>query len=192
MVTGEPAGADLVARACRGDEDAIADLYRLHQPALERYLRARALGRARSEVDDLAQQAWLDALRNVRRFKGDDAAWRPWLFTIARRRLIDLLRRQQRRPEELSDAGEVTSAEMASSAADEAEALESGLAAARRIAELLPPDQADVVLLRVVAGLDVEQVAAVIGKRPGNVRVLQHRGLQRLAERFDGGPDDEM
>jgi RNA polymerase sigma-70 factor (ECF subfamily) len=45
----------------------------------------------------------------------------------------------------------------------------------------LPPDQAEVVLLRVVAGLSVEAVAAVTGKRTGTVRVTAHRGLRKLA-----------
>lgn len=52
--------------------------------------------------------------------------------------------------------------------------------AARRIVALLPADQADVILLRVVAGLSVEAVASIVGKRPGTVRVLQSRGLKRL------------
>ena len=46
----------------------------------------------------------------------------------------------------------------------------------------LPPDQAEVVLLRVVAGLGVDEVAEIMGKRPGTVRVLQHRALRRLAQ----------
>ena len=45
----------------------------------------------------------------------------------------------------------------------------------------LPPDQADVVLLRVLGGFDAAEVAAIMGKRPGTVRVLQHRALTRLA-----------
>ena len=49
----------------------------------------------------------------------------------------------------------------------------------------LPVDQAEVLLLRVVADLDVATVAAILGKRPGAVRVLAHRGLRRLAERLD-------
>jgi RNA polymerase sigma-70 factor (ECF subfamily) len=57
-------------------------------------------------------------------------------------------------------------------------------AAARAIAHVLSPDQADVVLLRVLAGLDVEQVAEILGKRPGTVRVLQHKVLRRLAGTF--------
>lgn len=59
-------------------------------------------------------------------------------------------------------------------------AASSGDAAAQRIAKLLPADQADVILLRVVAGLSVDEVAAIVGKRPGTVRVLQSRGLKRL------------
>jgi RNA polymerase sigma-70 factor, ECF subfamily len=55
----------------------------------------------------------------------------------------------------------------------------------------LPHDQAEVVLLRVVAGLGVEQVARLLGKRPGAVRVLAHRGLRRLAERLNLGPDQQ-
>jgi RNA polymerase sigma-70 factor, ECF subfamily len=57
--------------------------------------------------------------------------------------------------------------------------------AIRRITALLPPDQAEIVLLRVVAGLSVDDVAGITGRRPGTVRVLQHRALRRLAERLE-------
>ncbi len=50
-----------------------------------------------------------------------------------------------------------------------------------RVVATLTHDQAEVVLLRVVGGLQVSQVAAMMGKRPGTVRVLQHRGLRRLS-----------
>jgi RNA polymerase sigma-70 factor (ECF subfamily) len=54
--------------------------------------------------------------------------------------------------------------------------------AALELIARLPPGQAEVVTLRAVAGLSVEQVAEIVGKRPGAVRVLAHRGLRRLAE----------
>jgi RNA polymerase sigma-70 factor (ECF subfamily) len=50
----------------------------------------------------------------------------------------------------------------------------------------LPADQAEAIVLRVVAGLEVQRVAEIMGKRPGTVRVLTHRGLRRLAERLGG------
>ncbi len=59
--------------------------------------------------------------------------------------------------------------------------------AALDLVATLPPDQAEAIILRVVAGLDVSQVAELMGKRPGTVRVLTHRGLRRLAERLGAG-----
>jgi RNA polymerase sigma-70 factor, ECF subfamily len=56
--------------------------------------------------------------------------------------------------------------------------------AALAVIATLPADQAEAVVLRVVAGLDVDRVAAIMDKRPGTVRVLTHRGLRRLAERL--------
>jgi RNA polymerase sigma-70 factor (ECF subfamily) len=58
-------------------------------------------------------------------------------------------------------------------------------AALALVAEL-PPDQAEVVALRVLGGLEVAEVARIVGKRPGAVRVLAHRGLRRLAKQVEG------
>lgn len=53
--------------------------------------------------------------------------------------------------------------------------------AVEQINSILTPDQAEVVLLRVIGGLDVDQVADVLGKKAGTIRVLCHRGLRKLA-----------
>jgi RNA polymerase sigma-70 factor, ECF subfamily len=58
-------------------------------------------------------------------------------------------------------------------------------AALALVAEL-PADQAEVVALRVLGGLAVVEVARILGKRPGTVRVLAHCGLRRLAQRVEG------
>ena len=63
--------------------------------------------------------------------------------------------------------------------------------AALRVIRKLAPDQAEVILLRVVAGLDMARVAQILGKRPGAIRVLQHRGLRRLAQLLDADRRDE-
>ena len=51
----------------------------------------------------------------------------------------------------------------------------------------LPKDYAEVILLRVVAELEVTDVAKIVGKEPGNVRVLTHRGLKQLSAMLEGG-----
>ena len=60
-------------------------------------------------------------------------------------------------------------------------------AAVALVRSCLQREQAEVILLRVLGGLEVDEVAAIVRKRPGNVRVLQHRGLRRLAERITEG-----
>jgi RNA polymerase sigma-70 factor (ECF subfamily) len=168
--------ATLVA-AQAGAEWAVAALYRAHNPRVLRYLRAQEP----RDHADIAADTWLDAARNLGTFTGTEDAFAGWIFTIARRRLTDHRRARRRRP--VDPAPDGTFAGLASPSA-EAIALTGSLGddEARRIVELLPPDQAEVVLLRVVAGLDVEAVARLTGRRPGTVRVVQHRALQRLAK----------
>jgi RNA polymerase sigma-70 factor (ECF subfamily) len=155
---------------------ALTALYRDLHPPILRYLRAMEP----AEADDLAADTWVNIVRGLRRFRGDETAFRAWAFTIARRRLVDLRRTRTRRrtapasPEMIAALG--TTGDVEREAMD---ALETQSALAR-IASL-PPDQAEVVLLRVVAGLPTEQVAAITGKRPGAIRALQHRALRRLA-----------
>jgi RNA polymerase sigma-70 factor (ECF subfamily) len=109
------------------------------------------------------------------------------MFTIARNRLIDWRRREARRrsvavsPEVLGERAAVD--DPAGLALDVVRAD----AAVALVRSCLPRDQAEVILLRVLGGLEVDEVAAIVGKRPGNVRVLQHRGLRRLAERIADG-----
>ena len=177
MPLGEPFEGVLAA-ARSGTEWAIATLYREFQPGLLRYLRAQAP----ADGDDLASEVWLDAAAGLGRFEGDESGFRRWLFTIAQRRLVDLRRQEARRRSLLSslsgahERGSLDS-EAAVLAASEAEA-------ALILIAGLPPDQAEVVLLRVVGGLDTKDVATIMGKKPGAVRVLQHRALKRLAEQL--------
>ena len=70
----------------------------------------------------------------------------------------------------------------AAHAASDDPAAEASASDALSVIGRLPPDQAEVVLLRVVGGLSAEEVGRIVGKNAGAVRVLQHRGLKRLAE----------
>jgi RNA polymerase sigma-70 factor (ECF subfamily) len=160
--------------ARRGDEQAFALLYRDIHPNLLRYLRGMSVELA----EDAASETWLEAARSLDSFEGPEAAFRGWLFAIARRKLIDRVRYESRRPssawDEVEDAGPVQR-DIAEDVV-ELDATDRALALVRT----LPPDQAEAVLLRVVAGLDYPGVAEVMGRSTGAVRVLVHRGLKRL------------
>jgi RNA polymerase sigma-70 factor, ECF subfamily len=172
-----PGFPDVLAAARDGDEEAFTQLWRDGNAALLRYLRVIAAGAA----DDIAADTWVHVVRGLPRFRGDEAAWRAWLFTTARRRTIDQARRRSRRAEEpLCD---VPASELPA-AGDPADiALERlSTRAAIELVAGLPPLQAEVILLRVVAGLGTEAVARLVGRSPGAVRVAAHRGLRRLAQ----------
>jgi RNA polymerase sigma-70 factor (ECF subfamily) len=173
-------GADfgaVLAAAQRGSEPAFSQLWRDGNPALLRYLRVIAAEAA----EDIAAETWVHVVRGLAGFRGDEQAWRAWLFTTARRRAIDEGRRRSRRPEApLAEvgAGQLPATVDAADLALERLATRSAVA----LVAALPPLQAEVILLRVVAGLDTEAVAQLVGRSPGAVRVAAHRGLRRLAE----------
>jgi RNA polymerase sigma-70 factor (ECF subfamily) len=133
-----------------------------------------------SDADDVASETWLQAVRDLNRFRGDAAELRAWLVTIARHRALDLLRAQRRRP---SDAWDPALLPEGPADDDTAALTEESLATRRALALIarLPRDQAEAVLLRVVVGLDAPAAAAVMGKRAGAVRMATSRGLSRLA-----------
>lgn len=164
----------VLTSAIGGDETAFAALWRALQPAVLRYLQV-VVGAA---AEDVASETWLQAARDLSGFTGGWTAFRVWLFRIARHRGMDELRRAGRRREEPSDLlpGGVPVPDVAADVLEK-----SGTDWALGLIATLPPDQAEAVMLRVVAGLGVAQVAQVLGKRPGAVRVASMRGLRRLA-----------
>jgi RNA polymerase sigma-70 factor (ECF subfamily) len=166
---------EVLGAAARGDEDAFGRLWHDLQPRLLRYFSVVS----RSAAEDLASETWLGVVGGLDRFEGNEAAFRAWVFTIARHQVLDWRRRAARRPA-VAVNGLV---ELAGSDDPAADALE-GFSTRAAIAMLaaLPGDQAEAIVLRVVAGLGVDRVAAIMGKRPGTVRVLTHRGLRRLAK----------
>jgi RNA polymerase sigma-70 factor, ECF subfamily len=174
-----PSFETVLAAAADGDDGAFGVLWRDLHPGLLRYLDAIAPGAG----EDLASETWLRVIKGLGRFAGDERAFRAWVFTVARHRAVDRWRRGARRRDELVPPDALVDLPAADDPAGTALEAISGRAAVALIATL-PPDQAEVVLLRVVAGLDVAEVAAITGKRPGNVRVLAHRALRRLAERL--------
>jgi RNA polymerase sigma-70 factor, ECF subfamily len=171
---------ELLAAAQGGDEQAFAVLWRDLQPAVLRYFQVAA-GEA---AEDLAADTWVSVIRRLRRFRGDERAFRAWVFTVARHRAIDWHRQAARRPTRpipVELLAERPAPDDPVAAVFEAQSTRAALAL---LAEL-PADQAEVVALRVLGGLEVAEVARIVGKRPGAVRVLAHRGLRRLAKRME-------
>ena len=172
--------AAMLAAAQRGEEWAVGRLWRDLNPRLVRFLRTRHGDGA----DDIASETWIRVSRSMQRFEGSEVDFRAWFFTIARAASIDWYRREARRPKSVSDLAMLETCAATDDPAQGAlDAIDTDAALA--LIGRLPADQGEVLLLRVVAGLDAAHVGEVLGKRAGTVRVLQHRGLRRLAELLD-------
>ena len=179
-VVGEDFAA-LLAAAQGGSDEAFAALWRDTNPVLLRYLRVLTPEHA----EDVAAETWVQVVRGLPRFTGDETAWRAWLFTTARRRLLDQARLRKRHPAEPLD--DVSAAEIPRTPDAEQLAMENmATEAAMSLLSRLPQQQAEVIMLRVVAGLDTEVVAEMLGRSPGAVRVAAHRGLKKLATLLSG------
>jgi RNA polymerase sigma-70 factor (ECF subfamily) len=177
-----PTFAEVLAAAQQGDRPALGQIWSTFQPRVLRYLE----GRDPEHAEDVASEVWMAVADHLADFHGGRSEFAAWIFTIARNKSVDARRRRGRlaveEPVEMAD--ERSSDDDPSGLVVEGFDTDAALALVRR----LPPDQADVVLLRVVAGLDMDRVAAMTGKSPGAVRVLQHRGLRRLAQLLDALP----
>lgn len=170
--------------AKRGDEEAFAAIWREFQPGLLRYLRVKAAPAA----EDLAADTWFRVLKALPSFEGDESGFRAWLFTAARNRLTDWYRAGDLRPLsiDVANLAVLPASNNVESEADEHSATERSLA----LIATLPPDQGEAVMLRIVAGLSVPVTAEIMGRSPGSIRVLCHRGLRRLEEMLSAPPVD--
>lgn len=135
------------------------------------------------DAEDLLGEVWLQVARNIGTFEGDETNFRSWIFTVAHHRVIDERRRSGRRREDpVADLPETPSDDIAARSALDSIATDR----AQGLLDRLAPAQRDVLLLRIVGGLTVAEVAEALDKRPGAIKALQRRGveaLRRLLER---------
>lgn len=163
-----------------GEEAGFSALYREFAPSVLGFLRGRVAG----EAEDVAASVWLDVARNIAGFAGDEAGFRAWLFTIVRRRMMNEFRRRSRDLSDATDPERLPA--VAATDNPERRVVEDAATAdaIELIGSVLPELQGEVILMRVVAQLSVDDVARILGLTSGHVRVLSHRGLQTLAQHF--------
>lgn len=163
-----------IALAAEGDREALGKLWETWNPMLLRFLRSLRV----EEAHDIAADVWVDLARRMPSIEPDADAFRRLLFTIGRRRAIDARRYRSRRPQAtLSDAVVAR----LSSRGDADSAVIDSLLAQQLLGEL-PPTQAEVVALRILAGFSAAEVAAITGRSEGAVRIMAMRALRRLRE----------
>lgn len=146
--------------------------YRAFAPSVLAYFRSHRMDNA----EDLVGDVFVDVAQGLSKFSGDSDALRRWVFTIARRRRVDEVRRQVvRRLVVVRDPPERPSP-------DDPGAMDRDLVEALRA---LTTTQREVVILRFAIDLSIEDVARVLRRSPGAVKALQVRALNQLSSRLD-------
>jgi RNA polymerase sigma-70 factor, ECF subfamily len=169
--------APLVARARTGNRAAVEELVREVRPRVLRYVVARLLDPHAAE--DVTQEVMMTALSSLPRYVDQGRPFTAWVFGIASNKVSESRRAASRRHERVVE----TIPEQTGDGAYEPEHAAARLEAARQVAAMLdtlPAPQAEILRLRIAAGLSADETAAVLGMSPGAVRVAQHRALARL------------
>ncbi len=162
---------DVVAAAQRGDGAAFRTIYEVLAPAVLGYLRTKGV----ADPEGVTHDVFLGVLPRLAALSGGAAGLRKLVFSVAHARMVDEHRARARQPGHLpyepdTDARVVGSAEDAA-----AESL--GTRRVLEVLDQLPADQREVLVLRVVADLSIDQVAEIMGRSAGAVKQLQRRGL---------------
>lgn len=168
----------LVSRAKAGDAEAFGALYDAYAERVYRFLLIR-VGQP-ADAEDLLQQVFLRVIESLPRYEQRGLPFGAWLFRIARNAAIDFGRARRITGRlDPADAWAVDPLEPAELVERAAE-----LAALRTALDALSSEQRDVIVYRFFAGLSHAEIGALVGKREGNVRVIQHRALDALRRRI--------
>jgi RNA polymerase sigma-70 factor, ECF subfamily len=173
---------DLIARWKSGDERAATALVERHADAVARFV--ASVG-ARRDVEDLVQETFVRAFGSLDSFRGESSL-RTWLFTIARRLLVDRRRSERRRGGGLTMQVEVQDVD----AVTEYTALDAVVAdetewRMREAMARLTPTQREVFTLRVAEGMSYREIAEAAETTEGAARVHYHNAMRAIKEFLD-------
>ena len=176
---------DLILQAAaNGAGWACTRMYESLAPSVAGYLRAQGA----NDPDDLASEVFLRVFSGCGSFSGDEAQFRAWVFTIAHSRLVDARRARSARPDvSVLEAGDLELEGPCTAAAEEQAMHRLAVEEIQQLLGVLTADQRDVLTLRVIAAMSVEEVAGVLDKQPGAIKSLQRRALAALRRRLDSG-----
>jgi RNA polymerase sigma-70 factor, ECF subfamily len=165
----------LIRRAQALDPGALAELYDRHFDGIYRYLFTRV--RHQADAEDLTEQVFLKMVDSIQHYRPRGVAFSSWLYRIAHNMLVDRYRRAGRNAVELSahvrdERPQADPATMAQNSEDRRRLLE----AVRR----LTPEQQQVITMRFIDNLAVEEIARLTKRRPGAIHSMQHRALASL------------
>lgn len=165
---------DELSAALAGEPSGFSAVYTVISPAVLGYFRARGV----NDAEALTQDVFVDVLPKLATVTGGRSGLRTFIFSVAHARLVDHHRRAERTPY-LAEYDPRDDVRYVPSAEDEVLSSLGGIAGSL---SQLNEEQREVLVLRIVADLSIEQVARIMNKTPGAIKQLQRRGLSALRE----------
>jgi len=166
--------AMLVQRAISYDAEAFGRLYDMHVDRVYRHIYYRVGNEA--DAEDLTQQVFLKAWQAIHGYKKTASPFIAWLMTISHNLVVDFYRTKKDKAyleAEVLASDPASSPEQATEASLEQQRL-------RRAILQLGGDEQQVIILRFMEGFEFAEIASLMDKKEGNIRVILHRSLIKL------------
>lgn len=165
----------LVSRAQNGEKDAFTLLYKEYVTPIYRYIYLR-VGRS-DQTEDLTQEVFLRVIKHIGSYRYKGKSFKTWLFRIAHNVVIDHYRKTKKSKvipliESITD---ITDEDPVATVEQRMEML-----GVKQAIDNLPPRQKEVISLRFVSELSIDETARAIGKTKGNVKKLQYEAIIKL------------
>jgi RNA polymerase sigma-70 factor (ECF subfamily) len=164
----------LIDKAVGGDGEAFGRLYDMHVDRVYRHICYRIGNTA--DAEDLTQQVFIKAWDAIGRYKRTAVPFLAWLIRISQNLVIDFYR-SKKSETSIDDVVITSTPETDPEHIVEKEFNQSYM---RQAIKQLQSDQQQVILMRFIEDLTYPEIAAVMGKSEGAIRVIQHRGLVKL------------
>lgn len=166
----------LVDRAAAGDTEAFGCLYDIYADRIYRHIYYRTS--SVEDARDLTQDVFIEAWRALPRYKRTKTPFLGWLFTICRHTVIDYYRTKK-------DYGYINNEIIIEDRKQSLEKLveeQFTQQEIRRAILQLAEDQQQVILMSFIEGFSYSEIAAIINKSEGNIRVIVHRALKKMRD----------
>lgn len=171
----------LIERARSGDGDAISQLYQQYRQEIYRFIFYRV--GSKHDAEDLFQDVMMAAFEGLETFRGD-APFRNWCYEIARRKIAYMWREKYKMPtEEIEETlGLHTEIETEVDRIDALSREEVKTELVTKVLADLKENYRQVLTYRFLKNYSIKETAAAMGVTESNVKVLQHRALQKAAD----------
>lgn len=171
--------AELVEKAADGDLEAFGELYSIYLAPIYRYVSYQV--RDKMTAEDIVEEVFVKAWKAIATCKGKSQTFSAWLYRIAHNHVVNTLRRMNKRVSlesvemDIEPLIEVTNPE---------QEVEAKLAKQELLEAMtcLSQNQKQVIILKFIEGLENREIAQILGKREGAIRVLQMRALSKLRQ----------